>query len=97
MYAMVSYMKDAEASTMRTLITEDAPVGQVVKQLRCRLRLSQERFAAVVGVSFPTVNRWEKGHATPSPLALQRISELAVALNEKGSDIVSYLNTNGWK
>lgn len=39
--------------------------------------LTQEQFAAKVGVTFSTVNRWENGKGTPSPLALRRIEELS--------------------
>ena len=43
-----------------------------VKYLRKTLKLSQERLAAQLGVSFSTVNRWEKGHAMPSYLAQEK-------------------------
>ena len=47
-----------------------------IKYLRSRLNLTQEQFAARVGVTFSTVNRWENGRGTPSPLAMRRIEEL---------------------
>ena len=47
-----------------------------IKELRTALGLTQEQFAAKVGVTFTTVNRWENNKAKPSPLALQRIEEL---------------------
>ncbi|MFH1625564.1 MAG: helix-turn-helix transcriptional regulator, partial [Pseudomonadota bacterium] len=31
---------------------------------------------AKLGVTFPTINRWENGRARPSPLAMQKIEEL---------------------
>jgi DNA-binding transcriptional regulator YiaG len=37
--------------------------------------LSQNDFANAVGVSFSTVNRWEKGHAAPNYKALKKIRE----------------------
>ncbi len=40
--------------------------------VRESLNLSQERFAKELGVSFATVNRWEKGHFEPSYLAQVR-------------------------
>ncbi|MBP3631107.1 MAG: helix-turn-helix transcriptional regulator [Clostridia bacterium] len=43
---------------------------------RKELGLSQERLAAKLGVSFSTVNRWEKGRAKPSYLALEKFEEL---------------------
>lgn len=47
-----------------------------VKELRKKLGISQEKLAARLGVSFSTVNRWEKGHAKPSYLALDRFETL---------------------
>ncbi|MFP4381593.1 MAG: helix-turn-helix domain-containing protein [Candidatus Sumerlaeia bacterium] len=38
--------------------------------------MTQECFAAKVGVTVSTVNRWENGKGTSSPLARQRIEEL---------------------
>jgi putative transcriptional regulator len=54
----------------------EKPPDQSAKALRAALGLTQERFAARVGVTVSTVNRWENGKGTPSPLAQQRIEEL---------------------
>lgn len=43
--------------------------GERVKKARAQLGLSQEKFAAKLGVSFSSVNRWEKGHFQPGYLA----------------------------
>lgn len=37
-----------------------------VKYVRNQLKLSQEKFASLLGVSFATVNRWETGHSMPT-------------------------------
>jgi putative transcriptional regulator len=50
--------------------------GARVKELRCRLHLTQEAMAATLGVSFATVNRWENGWTAPSQLALKQIDSL---------------------
>lgn len=47
-----------------------------IKGLRKKLKLSQEAFAHLIGVSFQTVNRWEKGSSKPSSLALEKIELL---------------------
>lgn len=47
-----------------------------VIKVRYELGLSQEKLAAKLGVSFSTVNRWEKGHAMPSYLALDKFNTL---------------------
>jgi putative transcriptional regulator len=47
-----------------------------LKQLRQTLGLTQRELAARLGVSFSTVNRWEKGRAEPSGLARDQIDSL---------------------
>lgn len=49
--------------------------ARIIKQIRCQCLLSQEDFAAKLGVSFSTVNRWEKGKTQPSFKALRQIDE----------------------
>ncbi len=56
--------------------TTQPEIGDLIRALRQELGLTQEKFAAKLGVTFPTVNRWENKHATPSPLALQKIQAL---------------------
>jgi transcriptional regulator with XRE-family HTH domain len=47
--------------------------AQDIKKIRLLLGLSQERLARELGVSFCTVNRWEKGRTTPSPMAVEKL------------------------
>ena len=61
---------------------------RLVRQLRDRTGLTQERFAAKLGVTFPTINRWENDRAKPSPLALARLRELAEGLGRDGTDLL---------
>lgn len=61
---------------------EQTTIGQLIRELRQTLKLTQEEFAAQLRVSFPTINRWENGHATPSPLALRQIEILLNQLVE---------------
>lgn len=61
---------------------EQPAVGQLIRELRQTLKLTQEKFATQLGVTFPTINRWENGHATPSPLALKQIDALLNQLSE---------------
>ncbi|MHC4346317.1 MAG: helix-turn-helix domain-containing protein [Planctomycetota bacterium] len=44
--------------------------------MRLALGLTQEQFAAKIGVTYSTVNRWENSSAKPSPLAMLRLEEL---------------------
>ncbi len=47
-----------------------------IKQIRLRLGWSQEKLARELGVSFCTVNRWEKGRTSPSPMAIRGLERL---------------------
>lgn len=51
-------------------------VAEMIRNLRVKLELTQEQFAAKVGVMWSTVNRWENGRGKPSPLAMDRIEHL---------------------
>jgi len=66
-------------------MSKEAP-NRSAKALRAALGLTQERFAAKVGVTVSTVNRWENGKGTPSPLAQQRIEELWQEARNKDSE-----------
>ncbi len=52
-------------------------VPKLIKALRARLGLTQEQFAQRVGVTFSTVNNWEKGNRNPHPFLFQRLLEMA--------------------
>ena len=65
-----------------------ANMPRLVKRLRERTGLSQEKFAAKLGVTFPTINRWENGRAKPSPLAMQRIEALLRSMGDDGDDLL---------
>ncbi len=48
-----------------------------IRAFREKLGLSQEAFAPLVGVSFGTINRWERGINKPSRLGIEKIKTLA--------------------
>ncbi len=52
-------------------------VSNLIKELRDKLDLTQEQFAQKVGVTFSTINNWEKGTRTPHPFLFQRLIEMA--------------------
>jgi DNA-binding transcriptional regulator YiaG len=72
-----------------TPATKQSQTADLVRQLRQRLELSQEGFAAKLGVSFRTVNRWENERSIPSPMALMLIKTLLTKLGERGSDLLN--------
>ncbi len=69
-------------------MNSDKDISRLVRELRERTGLSQEKFAARLGVTFPTINRWENGKANPSPLGLKQIEELLKDLGKRGSDLL---------
>ena len=63
-------------------------LARLVQELRKRTGLTQERFAARLGVTCPTINRWENGHVKPSPLALRQLEALARDLGPEVHDLL---------
>lgn len=63
-------------------------IGLLVREVRMRLGLTQEKFAAKLGVTFPTINRWENGRVEPSPLAKQQIAQLLRTMGQDGADLL---------
>ena len=55
--------------------------SEQIKEIRSRLNLSQSELAEKLGVSFATVNRWEKGHCEPSQIAVNAIKNLCAENN----------------
>lgn len=63
---------------------EQSDISRLVRELRKITGLTQEKFAARLGVTFPTINRWENGRTRPSPLAVEKIEGLLESLGDKG-------------
>ena len=51
-------------------------IPEILKKLRTAFGLTQEQFAAKLGVTYSTVNRWENNKGKPSPLAMLRLEKL---------------------
>ncbi|MBD2075492.1 helix-turn-helix transcriptional regulator [Phormidium sp. FACHB-592] len=66
-----------------------ASVAALVHELRQRVGLSQEKFAAKLGVTFSTVSRWERQKAMPSPMAFDRMKELLERMGDRGQDLLA--------
>lgn len=64
-----------------------ADLSRLVRALRERTGLTQEKFAAKLGVTYPTINRWENGKARPSPLAIQQLKDLLRDMGKDGVDL----------
>ena len=61
---------------MKTHNMDNKDIPKMVRVLRATLGLTQEQFAAKVGVTYSTVNRWENDKGKPSPLALFRVEQI---------------------
>ena len=62
-------------------------VADLIRELRDRLSLSQEKLAAQLKVSLPTINRWEKGRAKPDPRAVHLIRQFIQRLGPQYEDL----------
>jgi transcriptional regulator with XRE-family HTH domain len=78
--------KSADTSRSEPL-DEQYTVARLVRELREQTGLTQEKFAAKLGVTFPTINRWENGRAKPSPLAMEKIEALLHSLGDRGESL----------
>ena len=58
-------------------------ISKIIRKLRNTLGLTQEQFAAKVGVTVSTVNRWENDKGKPSPLAMLRIERLQKKISQQ--------------
>ena len=81
------YINALMALKVKRLKAEQPMIGNLVRELRQAMNLSQEKFADVIGMTFPSINRWENGHAIPSPLALQQIDHLLEQLSDRGETL----------
>jgi DNA-binding transcriptional regulator YiaG len=62
---------------MEDQVMDDNNTGTLIRELRLRLKMTQEEFAHSLGITVSTVNRWENGHSEPSKLARASIVGLA--------------------
>ena len=57
--------------------------GEKIKKVRIQSLMSQEEFAKTLGVSYSTVNRWEREKTKPNYRALKLIDHYCRAHNIK--------------
>jgi putative transcriptional regulator len=62
----------------RPLLVKQPEIGGLIRDFRLLTELTQEQFAAYLGVTYATVNRWENGHSRPSPMAMDKIEQKLV-------------------
>jgi type I restriction enzyme M protein len=64
-------------------MTSEDILQSFLRDLRERLGLSQEGLASQLGLSFPTVSRWERGRARPDSAAFQILNQFVMALGDE--------------
>jgi DNA-binding transcriptional regulator YiaG len=69
-------------------LTQSTDPAALIREVRGRLGLAQEKFAAKLGVTLPTINRWENGRTKPSPLALRTLREVVASMGAEGKDLM---------
>src|SRR5712691_5632885 len=72
-------------------MASDVQFPDLIRELRTRLGLSQEKLAAQLRVSFPTVNRWEKGKNQPDAAVRHSIGQLIQSLGADFQDLYDLL------
>lgn len=63
-------------------------IGELIHEVRREIRLTQEEFAASLGVTFNTVNRWENRRSRPSPMAIKLIELKLQEMGERGEKLL---------
>jgi DNA-binding transcriptional regulator YiaG len=85
-------------------VTESLSTAVLVKEIRKHLGLTQVQFAQAAGVSFQSVNRWERGKTKPLPIVLKQIEVMvkemgdgreANRLRHRGSDLLKRYESEG--
>jgi len=84
----VSFDKDHLESTPAMPVTESLSTAVLVKETRKRLGLTQLQFAKTLGVSFQSVNRWERGKTKPLPIILKQIEVMVKEMGDCGTDLL---------
>jgi putative transcriptional regulator len=70
------------------LVAQETTLSTLVRELRFRLGLTQEQFAAELGVTFASINRWENRKVQPSPMALKLLRQRLEQMGDKGNDLL---------
>lgn len=78
----------------KTLSIKQPEVGNFIRELRILTGLTQEEFAAHVGVTFPTVNRWENGRNQPSKMAMRQLEKMLLDIGNSGQDLLTKYMAN---
>lgn len=65
--------------------------GKEILELRCKLNMTQERFATKIGVKSSTVYNWENDKSKPNNASLLKLQSLKNKLNKSEDNVCSKL------
>lgn len=74
-------------TSKKPLVMSQPEVAQFIRELRLLTGLTQEQFASSLGVTYPTISRWENGRAKPSPLAMQKLHDVLQQMGDRANDL----------
>ena len=72
----------------RPLVVKKTEIGGLIREFRLLTGLTQEQFAAYLGVTYATINRWENGRSQPSPMAMDKIEQKLGEWEEQGQELL---------
>lgn len=70
-------------------MTNPRDIADLIFELRQQLGLTQEQFAARLGVTYITINRWENRKSKPSPIARKLLRGMLEQMGESGQDLLT--------
>lgn len=66
--------------------------SEVIKEVRKRTGISQQKLAERLGLSYPTINRWERSHFDPSPRISVIIRDYIKKLGADYADLLVFFD-----
>ena len=85
---MICYLLPQAGRTLKNMrASNQQELSQFICEFRRSTGLTQEQFAAFLGVTYPTINRWENGRTNPSPMAMKLLEQKLVEMGERGSNL----------
>jgi transcriptional regulator with XRE-family HTH domain len=72
----------------RPLLIKQPEIGELIRDFRLLTKLTQEQFAAYLGVTYATIKRWENRRSSPSPMAIDKIEQKLREWGKQGQELL---------
>jgi len=72
----------------RPFVVKQPEIGGLIREFRLLTKLTQEQFAAYLGVTYATDNRWDNERSQPAPIAMQLIQQKLGEWGEQGQELL---------